>query len=493
MPPYVLPRKGVKKILYVYLPLGGKTRIFPVGPAYLANYVKDRFPAIEQQILDLSLEERKDRSAVLRQTLECFAPDVIAFSWRHLRYFGGELYNDNLKEIEYGPKRGVYQVISFVIQGFARWREYVISVQENIRYIDLAWQLMPGAVFVVGGAGFTVFHQQLMRRFPNGVLGVIGEGELFFEKLVRGKVETEGRVFKETCADVRRDIKAVDYEYIKTIFPEFGRYSGGVIGVQTNRGCSQECIYCPDTARDRLALFSRDPNEVVKEIESLQKNFDTRDIWFTDRLVVTRENVKEFRSILEGVLEKGLNLRWSGYMRPDVFTPDLARLIVSSGLDGFIVPITSGSQRVVDAIRLGFKVEEVLRGCRFLKEAGYNKEVTVELTFGVVDEGWDDIRKTAGIYGNLKELFGDKMRLAFNFCVVLPGAPLEEQALAEKYFSPGYNAISFNPLIIRRFAYMKPRMRIAFERAYAFCDSAKRPAGLSREEAILEHLSRNKF
>ncbi len=494
---------GIRSILYVYLPLGGRSKIFPSGLAYLANHARNIEPSVRQQILDLSLCDRNARPPALKKAIRDFRPDLIAFSWRQVRYFGPDLYNDDLKEMEYCSKRKVSRIIAFLSTGFARWREYAACVKENIGHITSVCSDAPRPLVLVGGSGFSVFYKGLLKRLPKEVLGVVGEGEAVLADLIKDRSSWQEMIAARGAAltpefvkkrqgrylDAAKDVKAVDYGYIASIFPGHEEYLGETIGVQTNRGCDQRCIYCPDTARDRNASASRRASDVADEIVRLQKVFKTEKVWFTDRLVVSRRNAAAFASILEEIVRRRVAIRWSGYMRSDAFTPELASLLVRSGLEDFIVPITSGSQRVIDALKLGINIDEALAGCRLLKEAGYAKTVNVELTLGVVEEAVDDIRRTAAVYKEIQGIFGtDRVRLTLNFCIVLPGSELEQELLEAGYLPKDYDAVSLNPLTIRKFAYMTPSLRKAVGKAYTHSHVQAGPRPKSREELILDYL-----
>lgn len=507
-------RSDIRSILYVYLPLGGRSRIFPSGLAYLASYARRVEPSVRQQILDLSLSGRRDRGTALKKAVRDFRPDLIAFSWRHIRCFGPDLYNDDLKELEYGSKRGVGRAAAFLATGFGRWREYAACVRENIGHIASVCAdvrrprrqtsaAVRRPLVLVGGPAFSVFHKDLLKKLRPEVLGVVGEGEAVLADLLRGRPSWREMIVcrdaglsaasaekrRDRYLDVAKDVKAVDYAYIASVFPGHEKYFGGTIGVQTNRGCDQRCVYCPDTARERNTCASRCATDVADEIAGLQKAFKTDKVWFTDRLVVSRSNAGAFALVLEEILRRGLSIRWSGYMRSDAFTPELASLLVRSGLEDFIVPITSGSQRVADALKIGIGIEGALAGCRLLKEAGYRKTVKVELTLGVVEETVDDIRRSAAAYKEIQSIFGaDRVRLTLNFCVVLPGSELEQQLFEAGYLSKDYDAVSLNPFTIRKFAYMAPSLRQAVKRAYARSYGQVDPAPKSREELVLEYL-----
>ena len=54
---------------------------------------------------------------------------------------------------------------------------------------------------------------------------------------------------------------------------------------------------------------------------------------------------------------------------------ELAKLMVRSGVGDLEVAITSGSQEVLNNLHMGFKLERLYDGCRYLAEAGFKGKV----------------------------------------------------------------------------------------------------------------------
>ncbi len=74
----------MESLLYVWLP---NEKIYPGGPVYLADYLHKKAPDVEQDIIDLSLVEKKKRMKLLHKKIEEMDPDVVAFSWKNIQIF----------------------------------------------------------------------------------------------------------------------------------------------------------------------------------------------------------------------------------------------------------------------------------------------------------------------------------------------------------------------------------------------------------------------
>lgn len=500
------PKDGlkIKSVLYVYLPLGEKLKLFPAGIASLANYTHRIFPEIEQNILDLSLVPPKERWNLYKRTLTNYRAGLVAFSWRHVRYFGAELYDEELRTLRFGSGRHLAEWFSFLRIGFNRWRQYAELLASNIRFIRWARQHLESSRIIVGGPGFSVFHEAILKKVPEGVIGFIGEGEGLFASLIRGSGMQDPRiVFRkgrhicrggtvqgaENRPDVEKEILAVDHEYISSIYPGVEAYHGQTIGVETNRGCNQRCVYCPPSARDRQTVSCRNPHEILEEILSVKRVYKTDQIWFTDRLVVSRDSYDNFLAVLGEIVRKSVKIRWSGYMRPDVFTKEIAELIVKSGLSHFIVPVTTGSQWVADQLKLGLNIHSVLNGCGLLKDAGYQGSVEVELTLGILPEKPCDIESSVNLYKEIKKIFHPHpVKAALNFCSLLPGSELENGLLDQGYFPRDYDPMSLNPWVVKKFSYVDRGFSQLMKKAYAHVSKASDVQTASTEEQVLDYL-----
>lgn len=494
----------LKRVLYVYLPLGEKAKIFPVGIAYLAQFVHHTQPAVEQRVVDLSVIRRPLRRQRLCKEIRGFAPDIIAFSWRHVRYFGEALYDDNLRNIMFGSCSDVRSHFIFLREAIASWYHYVSTIYENCGHIFAVKKMFPGLRTVIGGAGFSIFYQDILKKLPEGITGIIGEGEGALADFLsrphssnartvvrKGNRILEERIQTEPLGNglTGTELHAVDYGYIRTIFPEYTHYMRGAIGVQTNRGCKKRCVYCPDTAKDGKTIVIKNKEEVIKEIKSIKEVFNTRDIWFCDRLVISEDTSSSFSDLLSGLLEEKVDLSWCGYIRPDVITDEMAGLIVASGLNKFLLPISSGSKKVLDSFGLDFKIEETMRGCQRLKNAGFKGPIEVELTFGSEGETRTDLRETAIVYEKIKSIFRDnQIAPILNFCQVLPGSVLESRLISQNYLPLGYDSLTCNPLLIKKFAYINRGTLSLLRNAYRFGCKAQGRSGKTKEGELLDFL-----
>jgi anaerobic magnesium-protoporphyrin IX monomethyl ester cyclase len=99
--------------------------------------------------------------------------------------------------------------------------------------------------------------------------------------------------------------------------------------------------------------------------------------------------VEEFASLIH---EKNVRTPFRCLMRADQVTPAIARALASAGCDMVWMGAESGSQRVLDAMEKGLRVEDIRAASHSLRDAGIG--VGFFLQFGYPGETWDDIEAT---------------------------------------------------------------------------------------------------
>ena len=116
---------------------------------------------------------------------------------------------------------------------------------------------------MIGGGAFTAFADQLIQKLPEGVIGILGEGEDAILKVIEGQSLEQERYILREGKTVRKgqqgspallDALTVDLPYLTSIFPQHREYQGESIGVQSKRGCPYDCECIEQGGRALLAL-----------------------------------------------------------------------------------------------------------------------------------------------------------------------------------------------------------------------------------------------
>lgn len=483
--------KEKSSILYVWLPC---KKIYPLGPTYLANYIHTRRPHIRQQILDLSVIDKRKRLKAIFETVETFRPDIIAFSWRDIQIYAPHEGDDSLEiafNFYYSPR--IYRKLMAGIKGLSMVFTYESSIREKFYLLKKTINGFPEKTIVIGGGAFSVFSKEIISRLPEGVIGVTGEGEDAILSLIDGAdikkhrvtyMEKGSLVSGHQVEQVRIDDIRIDYDYISSIYPGASSYFGETIGIQTKRGCPYQCEFCLYPYIEGAEVRYRDVGAIIREIEHLYSHWNIRKIWFADaQFIPGSMAIPHCTELLKGIINKGLEIEWSGYVRTSLITPELADLMVSSGVGDLEVSITSGSQRVLNEMSMGFRLDHLYEGCRYLKKAGYQGRIILNYSINAPGETEETLGETISSYRSVADIMGkEQVRPVLFFIGVQPHTRLEKRLIESGYLNRSYNPLALNPFSIRKLLYNPPPL----DRLIACsCLDAWKKKGDSGEEALI--------
>jgi radical SAM superfamily enzyme YgiQ (UPF0313 family) len=199
----------------------------------------------------------------------------------------------------------------------------------------------------------------------------------------------------------------------------------------------------------------RPPAMVVQDIQQHYHQWGARRFWFTDAQFITgKEAYPQCTEILERIIAEGLAIEWSGYIRTSLITPELAKLMVRSGVGDLEVAITSGSQEVLNNLHMGFKLERLYDGCRYLAEAGFRGKVILNYSLNSPKETEETLLQSIESYKIVASILGEERVFPLMFFLgIQPNTELEHRLLEEGYLSAGYNPLMLTPRSIRKLLY----------------------------------------
>ncbi len=449
-------------ILYIFLPC---KKVYPIGVTYLADFIHRRHPEVRQRILDLSLYPETDRSHVLRDAASALKPDLVCFSWRDIQIFSPHEGDASLEHaFNFYFASNPLKRIAASVAGLKQLYRYYSHIRANLSYPWLIRREFPTAQIMIGGGAFTAFADQLIEKLPEGTIGILGEGEDAILKVVEGRpldgeryIIRDGRqILKgEQRTPALLDALTVDLPYLTSIFPQYTEYTGEAIGVQTKRGCPYDCAFCLYPYIEGKRVRYRPPEMVVRDLSQHYHQWGARRFWFTDAQFITgKEAYPQCTEILERIISEKLEIEWSGYIRTSLITPDLAKLMVRSGVGDLEVAITSGSQEILNNLHMGFKLERLYDGCRYLAEAGFKGKVILNYSLNSPNETEETLLQSVESYRMVASILGeDRVFPLMFFLGIQPNTDLEHRLLEEGYLSAGYNPLMLTPTSIRKLLY----------------------------------------
>ena len=452
----------MNSVLYVFLPC---KKVYPIGATYLADFIHRRKPDVRQRIIDLSLFPDSQRLSAVRDAATEFKPDLVCFSWRDIQIFSPHEGDSSLEHaFNFYFASNPLKRVAASFAGVKQLYRYYSHIRAALSYPWLIAKEFPKAQIMIGGGAFTAFADQLIQKLPEGTIGILGEGEDAILKVIEGQsLENERYILREGKT-VRKgqqgspallDALTVDLPYLTSIFPQHREYLDESIGVQSKRGCPYDCAFCLYPYIEGKRVRYRPPAMVVKDISQHYHQWGARRFWFTDAQFITgKEAYPQCTEILERILAEKLEIEWSGYIRTSLITPELAKLMVRSGVGDLEVAITSGSQVVLNDLHMGFKLERLYDGCRYLAEAGFKGKVILNYSLNSPKETEESLLQSVESYKKVASILGEERVFPLMFFLgIQPNTDLEQRLLEEGYLSAGYNPLMLTPTSIRKLLY----------------------------------------
>ena len=464
-------------VLYVRLPCW---KIYPGGVIYVADYIHKNRPDIKQSILDLALVPSAQRKQILKQHIQQTQPDIVAFSWRNMQSFGPHPEDDALDVVmNFDHSTNIWRRIKAAFSAFSILFDYSYSRIRNFAFMKMTRKLLPDAKIVVGGTAVSIFGKYVVEKCPVNSTVVVGEGEPAMLSIVDGEETTIGECYyKDSNGKIRfhhrqenfdlGSLSAVDFNYIESIFPPFREYMDDYVGVHTKRGCPYQCHFCLYNKIEGHTQRYRDPVEIVDEIESLNKNYGVSKIWFTDaQFCSTRRSTHHVEKILDEVIRRKLKIEWTGYIRLNYLTPDLAKKMLLSGLASLDLSFT-GTQEMINRLTLGYSLEQQMQAFQMFKDAGYtDQKVKLYMPLNAPGETVQTLLQTIDCIKDLYAMFGRDNVLPFIFFIgIQPGTPVEELLISQGYLDKNYNPLTLNPFIIKKLLYNPAPLGPIIARSY---------------------------
>ena len=264
-----------------------------------------------------------------------------------------------------------------------------------------------GAFVVVHGSDATDRLEEYLREPVDAA--IVGEGEETLAELARergahlaripGLVFLDGmdggRLVRTAARPVIRDLDAlpfpawdlVDVERYRSAWLE--RHDFFSVNMVTTRGCPYHCNWCAKPIYGQR-YQSRSPASVADELSFVRRVVRPDHVWFADDIFGLKPGwVESFASEVE---RRGARTPFKIQARADLIDEIVASALARAGCENVWMGAESGSQKVLDAMEKGIRVEQIFLATRLLRERGIR--VSFFLQFGYPGEEWSDIVKT---------------------------------------------------------------------------------------------------
>lgn len=165
-----------------------------------------------------------------------------------------------------------------------------------------------------------------------------------------------------------------------------GRFSWNMV---TTRGCPYECSWCAKPLYGRR-YAQRSPQNVAAEMLALQERIGPNHIWFADDIFgLSSQWIELFGQEVE---RRQARTPFTMQSRVDLMTPSACEGLARAGAEEAWVGVESGSQMILDKMRKGITLQQVLEATQQLKKNDVHASWFMQL--GYPGEGWNEILST---------------------------------------------------------------------------------------------------
>ncbi len=179
----------------------------------------------------------------------------------------------------------------------------------------------------------------------------------------------------------------VDIEsYRKAWMAAHGYFS---LNMASSRGCPFRCNWCAKPIHGN-SYHARSPQSVAAEMLLLKQTWRPDHIWFADDIFALSPRwTFEFADV---VGELGARLPFKMQSRCDLMTRNTVGALARAGCGEVWMGAESGSQRILDAMEKGIRVNQIYEARENLKRSGIRAGFFLQ--FGYPGEGWAEIEST---------------------------------------------------------------------------------------------------
>ncbi len=364
--------------------------VYPIGLDYLCQAIT---PNHQVEIADLNLF--KDNWTI-KTVIDDYNPDIIGLSIRNI---------DNTDITDPKSFIGQYLELTNVIRKFSK------------------------APLVLGGSGFTIFAEELM-NILKADYGIVGEGErlsLLLDALEKNSDDLSGI----PGLMINGSKKAIPDPWNNSFRSRFKTDSGhlnyylkkgGMLNIQTKRGCLFKCIYCTYPHIEGKKLRLGRPQEIAQTVVRFQKA-GAKYFFVTDSAF--NVDYSHGIQVAEAFKKAGVSIPWGAFFAPTSPPVDYYKILADSGLTHVEFGTESLCNRVLINYRKPFKVADVFQAHKRATDAGLY--VAHYFLLGGPGENFDSVMETLSGIDKLNKT------VLFLFCGmrIYPHTALYEIAVKE--------------------------------------------------------------
>lgn len=373
--------------------------VYPLGIAYLVGHLRTACPWITTSVVDMNTSSIEQLIEVLKTT----APDYIGVSLRNIDDTDSILNRSFIRD---------YETIVRTIRSSSR------------------------SPIVLGGAGFSIFPRVLFERLRPD-FGIVGEGEQSLCRLLEALAHglpydsISGLVYARDGVVVTVAPAGETQSYALEFDDDLAKYywqHGGMLALQTKRGCPRRCIYCTYPLIEGPGIRTIDPDLIVRTLGAMKAQHGVDYVWFADSVFNIAPAYN--RTLARALIDSGLHIRWGAYFSPSGIDRDSLALFKQAGLTHIEFGTESLSDTQLRNYGKHFSVRDVISASAVCNEAGIHQAHF--LIIGGYGETDATVAETLAAAREIE----NAMFFPYFGMRIYPGTRLAEAALREGVISP---------------------------------------------------------
>ena len=211
------------------------------------------------------------------------------------------------------------------------------------------------------------------------------------------------------------DYSFVNIEKYRRIWLKYHGYFS--LNISTTRGCPYNCNWCAKPIYGKT-YNARSPQNVVSQLKELKEKYNINHIWITDDIFGLKTDwIRLFADECE---KQDVKIPYKCLSRPDLLLRgNTLEELKRSGCQTIWIGAESGSQKILDAMEKGTKVEQIYNAAEKVHALGM--EIAFFIQFGYTGENWEDIILTRNM---IKDCLPDDIGISVSY--PLPGTKFYE-------------------------------------------------------------------
>lgn len=358
-----------------------------------------------------------------------------------------------------------FQILVVDIDFEPDWREKILSQREEalcvgisvitgyqiynaLEITDFVKKNLPELPIIWGGVHPSLFPRQTLKEKNINII-VRGEGEATLLDLAAALRDRKplddilGISFKKNNLIIDNpDRPLLDAEGLPDpawhLVNLDNYYSSGLskknIALQTSRGCPHCCTFCYNIEFNRGRWRKMSPQKVLAMVKRVKEGYGIDGIIFwDDNFFVDFDRV---RKICQLFIDNNLNIKWEADCRIDYLVrmdDKFLKLLKSAGLSALFLGAESGSQKILDTIKKGITVDQILKSAKLIK--GYNFRGWYSFMLGFPGETPEDVSETIKIIKKIKNI-APEVNAAIKIFTPYPGTAIFEQSKSYGFIPP---------------------------------------------------------